>query len=80
LLKGKEIPLTHPYAENSRGLGVADMARAITNSAKARVGAELSCHVLDIMTSLQKSAEDGVERQLQTTCDIVEPMPMDIEI
>jgi len=54
-----EIPLTHAYAENSRGLAVSDMASALQNGRKNRANGDLSFHVLDIMLGFEKSSKSG---------------------
>lgn len=52
-----DLPLTHGYTENSRGLGVADMAHALSSGRAHRAGGELAYHVLDIMQSTLEAAE-----------------------
>ncbi len=47
--KWEEVPLTHGYAENSRGIGVADMAYAIQEGRPHRASGELTFHVLEAM-------------------------------
>lgn len=70
-----QIPLTHPYAENSRGLGVADMARALESNQTNRASGELAYHVLDIMHAFHDSANTGRHVILESTCGIPEAMP-----
>ncbi|NLM09672.1 MAG: hypothetical protein GX213_02590 [Clostridiaceae bacterium] len=48
-----EVPLTHGYTENSRGIGVADMAYALRTGRKHRANSDLTYHVLDIMHGFQ---------------------------
>ena len=69
-----EIPLSHPYHENSRGLGVADMASALESNTINRVNGELSYHVLDIMHCFHDSANTGKHISLESTCRKPEPM------
>lgn len=76
LLKGKEIPLTHAYDQNSRGLGLAEMARSIDEGRKNRACGELGCHVLEIMQAFHDSSDSGRYAVLQTTCEKPQPMPM----
>ncbi|MDR0271823.1 MAG: Gfo/Idh/MocA family oxidoreductase, partial [Clostridiales bacterium] len=45
-----EMPLTFGYPENSRGLGLADMAKALQTGRKPRAGVDLTYHVLEAMT------------------------------
>ncbi|MDX1436308.1 MAG: Gfo/Idh/MocA family oxidoreductase [Anaerolineales bacterium] len=42
-----------------RGVGVADMARAIANQEPHRASGELAYHVLDVMQAFEESAESG---------------------
>lgn len=51
------LPLTHGYPENSRGLGVADMAHALASGRPHRASGDLAYHVLDIMQSILEAAE-----------------------
>lgn len=68
-----EVPLVHAYAENSRGIGVADMARCIKTGDKPRAGGELALHVLEIMHAFHTSSDNGKYEFLQTSCD--RPLP-----
>ncbi len=52
-------PLDPGPAENSRGLGVTDLAQAICSGGPARAGGELAYHVLDVMHAILESAETG---------------------
>jgi len=54
----KEIPLLYDYKENSRGLGLADMAKALQTGRDFRANYKQTYHVLDIMTSIEKSSEE----------------------
>lgn len=51
------LPLTHPWAENSRGIGLADMVEALRDGRPHRASGELALHVLEVMhASLEASA------------------------
>ena len=65
----KEIPLTHPYAENSRGIGVADMAQCIINGGNNKANGELTAHVLEVMCAIARSDEDKAYYKMKTKCD-----------
>jgi predicted dehydrogenase len=54
-----EVPLMFPYPENSRGLGLADMAKAIQTGRKPRAGVDLTFHILEVMTAFARSSEAG---------------------
>lgn len=65
----KELPLTHIYSENSRGLGVADMADAISNNRINIASGDLACHVLEIMHAFHDSARERTFIDLKTECE-----------
>lgn len=73
-----EIPLTHPYDENSRGIAVADMAMALRTGRKHRADSELAYHVLDIMLGFGTSSQTGRHYELSTVCERPAPMPMNV--
>lgn len=64
-----DVPVTRPYAENSRALGLADMAEAIATGRAHRASGELAMHVLDIMESIHDAAASGAAVELKTSCD-----------
>lgn len=49
--------LSHPYADNMRGIGAADMAYAILGKHKHRASGDLAYHVLEIMHAFEKSSD-----------------------
>lgn len=56
----REMPLLFENAENSRGLGLLAMARAIRNGEKDFItSSKRTFHTLDIMTAFQRSSESG---------------------
>ncbi len=71
----REMPLTHGYTNNSRGIGLADMAYAMRNGRPHRANETLAYHVLDIMQALHESAREGRHIQLSSTCS--RPAPLD---
>lgn len=73
-----EMPLTHQYNENCRGVAVADMAMALRTGRKHRANSELAYHVLDIMLGFGKSSRTGKHYELQTSCCRPQPMPMNV--
>ncbi len=72
------VPLAFPYAENSRGLGVADMAHALRSGRPHRASGELAQHVLDIMQALGDASDGGRHVTLSTTCVRPAPLPADL--
>ena len=54
-----QIPLLKNYSENSRGLGVTEMAEAVEENRPHRASAELCSHVLDIMHGIHDASASG---------------------
>ena len=71
----QEIPVTRPYTENSRGLGLADMAEAWRSGRPHRANGDLAYHVLDIMHAIHDASTEGRHVMLESTCTRPEPMP-----
>jgi predicted dehydrogenase len=72
----KEIPLTHIYAENSRGLGVADMAQCIINgNLNSRASGYLTNHVLEIMCAIDLSNDTKQAYEMKTSYKKAAPLP-----
>jgi predicted dehydrogenase len=65
---------THPYSDNWRGVGVADLARAIATGRPPRAGADLAYHVLDLMQGFHDAAAKGAGVTLRSRCARPEPM------
>jgi len=70
------VPLTHGYSENSRGIGVADMAHGLLSGRQHRANGELANHVLEIMHAFDESSDQGRHIELASTCDQPKPLPM----
>jgi predicted dehydrogenase len=72
----ESIPFTHGYSENSRSLGVADMAHAICSGRKHRASGQMAFHVLDIMHAIHEAAKMGTFKELSSQVDRPEPFPI----
>ncbi len=72
----REIPVTHGYADQNRGLGVADMAYALRSGRLHRASGELAFHVLDIMESFTDASEQGRYVDLSSTCERPAMLPV----
>lgn len=70
----REVPLTHGYAENSRGRGFADMAQAIREAYPHRAAGEMAFHVLDVMQSFEEASDAGRHLDIQSTCERPAPL------
>jgi len=69
-----EMPLMFGYKENSRGLGLADMAKALQSGRQFRASYQQTLHVLEIMSSFDKSSKNRAYYPLKTKYDRFEPM------
>lgn len=69
-------PLAHAHGDdNYRGIGLADMADAISTGRDHRANAQFALHVQDIMESLILSAETGQTVLLSTRCERPAALP-----
>lgn len=64
-----EMPLSHSYADQSRSVGVADMAHAIRSGRPHRASGELGFHVLDIMETCYQASDEQKFVKLGSTCE-----------
>lgn len=65
----EDVPLVPGYIENSRSLGVSDMAHAIQTGRPLRASGQLAYHVLDIMHAIHEAANEGKHVQLFSGCE-----------
>ena len=70
----KDVVLTHGFADNSRGLGLADMADSLENGRPARASGALALHVLDAMQCFAESARSGSFSSIR--CKTMQPAPL----
>ena len=70
----KEMPLLYDYPENSRGLGLADMCRAIRTGRDHRANYQQQRHVLEIMTAFSRSWESRAYVPMTTRYTRTPPM------
>ncbi len=69
-----EVPLTHGYTKNSRGIGLADMAYAIQANTPQRASGEMAYHILDIMQAIHEASDEGHHIELSSTCPRPAPL------
>ncbi|MFN2351834.1 MAG: Gfo/Idh/MocA family protein [Kiritimatiellia bacterium] len=70
-----DIPLTHGYIENSRGLGAAEMAWAMRRQRPHRAAGDLAFHVLDIMEAAAEAGALQRTVEMQSGCERPAPLP-----
>ncbi len=71
-----QVPLSHGYAENSRGIGVADMAAALRSGRPHRASGDLAYHVLDLMHAFHDASREGRHIDIASTCTRPAPLPV----
>ncbi|MDR0455122.1 MAG: Gfo/Idh/MocA family oxidoreductase [Treponema sp.] len=72
-----QIPLVKSYAENSRGLGITEMAEAVEAGRPHRASAELTSHVLDIMHGIHDASASGRSYKIKNKCKRPAALPAD---
>jgi predicted dehydrogenase len=70
-----EAPLVNGYTRQSRGLGLAEMVRAIQTGRPHRANGTLAYHVLDVMLSFNESSAVGQHVNVSSRCERPTPLP-----
>src|ERR687893_59021 len=70
-----DMPLTHNHSENSRGIGLIDLARALRYGRPHRASDELGYHVLEIMHAFHTASEEGRHVNVQSSFERPAPLP-----
>ena len=65
----RDVPLLNGHTENSRGLGVADMAKAIRENLPHRASGEMAFHVLDLMQSFEEASTSSQHIEIPSRCE-----------
>ncbi len=71
-----DVPLSHGYAENSRGIGVADLAAALVGKRRHRASGEMAMHVLDVMLAFERASISGKAVAIHSPCEQPAPLPL----
>lgn len=71
-----EIPLAYGYSDNARGVGAADMAKAILTGRKHRASGELAFHVLEAMHGFHDASNSGTHYVMTSTFERPAPLPL----
>jgi len=69
------FPHTHAYDGNDRGLGVAEMAWALSKGRIPRTNGEMAYHALEILTGIIESSKTGSFYQMKSTFAKSEILP-----
>ena len=70
-----EFPLTHGFAENSRGLGAAEMAWSIVAGRNHRASKEMAYHVFELMHGIMTSSENGAVYKMESSFETPKALP-----
>ncbi|MBV9848414.1 MAG: gfo/Idh/MocA family oxidoreductase, partial [Armatimonadetes bacterium] len=71
----RDVPVTRPYAQNSRGIGVADMAYAIRSGRPHRASGALGFHVLEAMHGFHDASSQDGHYKMSSTVERPAPLP-----
>lgn len=71
----EEVPHRFDFAENSRGIGVWDMAQALAENRPHRLGPDLALHSLEVMLAVIESQKTARRIDLTTTVSPFVLMP-----
>lgn len=71
------LPPAHGFAEDSRGLGLLDLAYAARDGRAVRASGELAFHVFEVMDAMARAAASGCYQPIRSRCAIPEPLPPD---
>ncbi len=71
-----EMPLTHGFSENSRGIGVADMAYGLRSGRAHRASGQLAYHVLEAMHGFHDASDAGRHYEMVSTVDRPAALPL----
>lgn len=72
----QSVPLPFIYTQNSRSIGIADMAKAIVDGRPHRASSELARHVIEIMFAFERSSAEGRKVAIESTCQRPAPWPL----
>lgn len=65
----------HGFNENSRGLGLLDLAYAVRDERPVRASGELSFHVFEVMDAIARAPQQGLYQTIASSCPIPAPLP-----
>jgi len=72
----RDVPISHGYTFNSRGLGVADMSNAIRSKRPHRANGDLTYHVLEVMHAFHTASDIEKTVKIESTVEKPAPLPL----
>ena len=70
-----DVPYTHGFSDNSRGIGAADLATALRTGRPHRATGELARHVVEITLGIFEASRTERHITLTTRCERPAPLP-----
>lgn len=70
-----DLPASYGFTDNSRGIGIADMAYAIRSGRPHRASGELARHVIDITLGVFDASASDQHVAISTMCERPAPLP-----
>jgi predicted dehydrogenase len=74
-----DVRHTHGYADNNRGIGVADMCYAMRSGRPHRASGDLAFHVLDTMVTIYDAWDAGKWVDVASTCERPAALPLNLK-
>jgi predicted dehydrogenase len=65
----REVEIARPCTDNSRGLGVSDLAAALREGRAPRASGDLALHVLEVMHAVETAASEGRTVEITSTVE-----------
>jgi predicted dehydrogenase len=75
-----EIPNLYCYQQDSRGLGVADLASAIISGRLPRVGPDLVYHSFEVLNGLDRAWQTGLQSAIESSFVRTEPLNISLKL
>jgi predicted dehydrogenase len=79
ILKGNSdpvvMPQSHGFSDESRGLGVAEMAWSMRLGRKNRASKEMAYHALEVLHGIVRSSQTKSSQAIQSTFELMTPIP-----
>ena len=69
------MPFTHPYLEDSRGLGAAELAWSMLKNRPQRISPDMGLHVMKVLAAAEKCGETGICEILNDNFSRPAPLP-----
>lgn len=75
----QEVPLTHGYLQNARGIGMADMALAMQTGRDHRCNERVAYHALDLMHAFHDASAENRHIEVESTCERPAMLPLGLQ-